>query len=191
MKVSLHIGVNKIDKRSYGDLDERLYGQIFRPLNGCVQDAEKFRALAKARGFIATPLHDDAATASAVLEAIEGHAAKLAPADLLFVTYSGHGAQIPGSPDVGEDDGCDETWVLHDRQLIDGELSRALAGFVAGVRVFVASDSCSSGTALRLDRGARVGTSRLGERPYQADEEIRSRFWPWKGSPAGSSMAWR
>ena len=66
----------------------------------------------------------------------------------LFVTYSGHGGQIP---DVNgeEEDKKDETWCLYDGELIDDEVFLELSRFAAGVRVLVLSDSCHSGTVMR------------------------------------------
>jgi len=42
-----------------------------------------------------------------------------------------------------------ETWVLYDRMLIDDELYQVWKNFASGVRIFVLSDSCHSGTVLR------------------------------------------
>ena len=52
---------------------------------------------------------------------MRGAAKALKPGDLFFLTYSGHGGQVP---DVtgDEDDKQDETWCLYDGQLIDDEL---------------------------------------------------------------------
>jgi hypothetical protein len=67
----------------------------------------------------------------------------------LLLTYSGHGGQIP---DVNGDeaDQQDETWVLFDRELIDDELYQLWSQFAAGVRIFMLSDSCHSGTVARM-----------------------------------------
>ena len=44
----------------------------------------------------------------------------------------------------------DETWCIYsDRQLVDDELYSLWAQFAAGVRIFVLSDSCHSGTVLK------------------------------------------
>ena len=69
-------------------------------------------------------------------------------ASFFFLTYSGHGGQVP---DVNgdEDDKKDETWCLYDGQLIDDELYYELSRFAAGVRILVLSDSCHSGTVTR------------------------------------------
>ena len=79
---------------------------------------------------------------------MRGAAKALVAGDLFFMTYSGHGGQVP---DVNGDepDKQDETWCLYDGQLIDDELYFELAQFKAGVRVLVLSDSCHSGSVTR------------------------------------------
>jgi hypothetical protein len=68
---------------------------------------------------------------------------------LLFLTYSGHGGQVPDANSDEKGDATDETWVLYDRQLVDDELFALWAGFEPGVRIFVLSDSCHSGSVTR------------------------------------------
>jgi metacaspase-1 len=67
---------------------------------------------------------------------------------VLFLTYSGHGGQIPDVTGE-EDDKLDETWCLYDGEVIDDEIYLELSRFAAGVRVLVLSDSCHSGTVTR------------------------------------------
>jgi len=71
------------------------------------------------------------------------------PGDFIFITYAGHGSQIP---DVNGDepDGRDETWCLYDRMIVDDEIYAALSQFRAGVRIFFVSDSCHSGSVVRV-----------------------------------------
>jgi hypothetical protein len=83
-----------------------------------------------------------------VKQALVDAAKALSEGDLLFLTYSGHGGQVPDT-NGDEPDARDETWVLYDRQLVDDELYALWAGFEPGVRVLVLSDSCHSGTATR------------------------------------------
>ena len=102
------------------------------------------------------------ATRAAMLAALRAAAKTLASGDFFFLTYSGHGGQVP---DVNgdEDDKKDETWCLYDGQLIDDELYFELGQFKAGVRILVLSDSCHSGTVTRAaimpptDRSRRSG----------------------------------
>ena len=75
-------------------------------------------------------------------------AKQLRRGDLFFLTYSGHGGQVPDVTGE-EDDKKDETWCLYDGQLIDDELYFELSRFAAGVRILVLSDSCHSGTVTR------------------------------------------
>jgi hypothetical protein len=138
--ISLHVGVNKVDPSHYG---REL------ALNACESDAEAMRKIADSRGFESTMLLTKDATSANVIEGVERAARELSAEDSFFFTYAGHGAQVPDKNDEGEADKSDETWVLYDRQLVDDELYALWAGFEAGVRVFVLSDSCHSGSMLR------------------------------------------
>ncbi|HZI95215.1 MAG TPA: caspase family protein, partial [Patescibacteria group bacterium] len=89
-----------------------------------------------------------AARSGAVTRAIARAAATLARGDMLLLTYSGHGGQIPDT-NHDEADRQDETWVLYDRELIDDEIYSLWARFKPGVRIVVLSDSCHSGTVSR------------------------------------------
>src|SRR5262249_38382236 len=100
------------------------------------------------RGMKSTVLLTKKATRAATLGGIRGAAKTLDRGDLFFLTYSGHGGQVPDV--TGEErDKKDETWCLYDGQLIDDELYAELAAFEPGVRVLVLSDSCHSGTVTR------------------------------------------
>lgn len=136
--LSLHIGLNTVNNSAYGF--------NVPPLAGCINDANDMRNLAVGQGFQPKQLLDSAATASAVTDSIRQAAQILRAGDIFLLTYSGHGSQVP---DPVEPDGLSETWVLHDRQLIDNELYELWGAFAAGVRVVVISDSCHSGTVSR------------------------------------------
>jgi hypothetical protein len=87
-------------------------------------------------------------------------------------------------PDVTgeEQDKRDETWCLYDGELIDDELYLELSRFAAGVRVLVLSDSCHSGSVVRVapprpTPGAPIGRSKLmplsvGLRTYQEHQSF-------------------
>ena len=138
--VSLHLGLNGVSGAAYGGWDG--------PLAACEFDANDMAALARSKGIKATVLLTKKATRSAMLSAMRGAAKQLQSGDFFFLSYSGHGGQVP---DVNgdEDDKKDETWCLYDGQLIDDELYAELGKFKKGVRVLVLSDSCHSGTVTR------------------------------------------
>ncbi|MCH5688482.1 caspase family protein [Niabella sp. W65] len=67
------------------------------------------------------------------------------------MTYSGHGAYVPDK-NKDELDGKDETWCLYDRMILDDDLPLYWSKFKPGVRIFMVSDSCHSGTVSRAMR---------------------------------------
>ncbi|NUZ04275.1 caspase family protein [Piscinibacter koreensis] len=138
--LSLHIGLNAVSPAAYAGWSG--------PLAACEFDANDMAAIATSKGMKATTLLTRRATRDAVLKAMRAASSTLGAGDFFFLTYSGHGGQIP---DVsGEEvDKKDETWCLFDGQLIDDELYLELSRFKAGVRVLVLSDSCHSGTVTR------------------------------------------
>jgi hypothetical protein len=142
--ISIHIGLNHVDTAHY-----TAEGWEVPVLAGCLNDANAMKAIAVSRGYQPTMLTESNATAAKVIAAIAQAAKNLTSGDHLLLTYSGHGAQIP---DVNgdESDGMDETWVLYDRMLIDDELYCLWSQFKSGVRIFMLSDSCHSGTVARI-----------------------------------------
>ena len=138
--LSIHLGLNGVDKKKYGGWDGALAG--------CENDARDMAAIAKAKGFTATVLLTRQATAEALLDAMADAAKRLKARDILLLTYSGHGGQVPDT-NGDEEDAKDETWVCYDRQVIDDELYALYAKFREGVRIFILSDSCHSGTVAR------------------------------------------
>src|SRR3990170_1731140 len=138
--ISIHIGLNSVDPAHYAGWSGELAA--------CEFDAKDMQAIAETNGFVSTLLLTQDATADAVTGAIRDAGERLSAGDTLFVSYSGHGGQVPdGNSD--EDDRRDETWCLFDRELIDDELYTLWSGFKPEVRVFVLSDSCHSGSAAR------------------------------------------
>jgi hypothetical protein len=117
---SIHIGLNSVDPDHYDGWS----GQ----LTACEFDANDMQSIAESRGFQSTKLLTQVATAEAVTGAIQGAASELGQGDFLFLTYSGHGGQVPDTNAEKEPDQSDETWVLYDRQLIDDELFAGDAG---------------------------------------------------------------
>jgi metacaspase-1 len=139
--MSLHIGLNRVDPDQYEGWDGEL--------TACEADAQDMKALAKAQGFgTSAMLLTKGATAEAVMAGISHAAKTLKSGDMFFLTYSGHGGQVKDT-NGDDEDGWDETWVCHDRQLVDDELYALWGQFKPGVRVLVLSDSCHSGTVVR------------------------------------------
>ncbi len=155
--LSLHLGLNSVDPVHYQGWD----GQ----LTACEFDAHDMKAIAIARGLTPTVMLTKQVTAKAVIGAITAAAKALKSGDLFLLTYSGHGGQVPDTNGDETDPGRqDETWVLFDRQLIDDELWGLWKKFKAGVRIFVLSDSCHSGTVSR-DIPPGIGLPNTGPRP--------------------------
>jgi hypothetical protein len=138
---SIHIGLNHVDPNAYSGWDGALAG--------CINDARDMQMIANGLGYRSLLLTDAVATADRVIQEIGQAAQELDSGDILFLTYSGHGGQFV---DVNGDepDSLDETWVLWDRQLQDDELYALWSHFAAGVRIVMLSDSCHSGTVLRM-----------------------------------------
>ncbi|MCX4243082.1 caspase family protein [Paraliomyxa miuraensis] len=175
--ISIHIGLNNIDVDHYGPGNE---------LYGCINDARDMQALAVAQGFQTWLMTDEGATSEAVIRAISGAAHSLRAGDILLITYSGHGSQVPDT-NGDEPDGQDETWCLYDRMLLDDELYSLWAQFEAGVRIFVLSDSCHSGTVARMVQTRELMRSKSFEGQFRglpravggaSPATIRFRFLP-------------
>lgn len=139
--ISINIGLNRVDPAHYDGWS----GQ----LQACEFDARDLYAIAQQKGFTSTLLLTANATAQVVSDALSDAANTLSGGDILLLTYSGHGSQVPDTNSEETDD-LDETWVLYDRQLVDDELFAMFSQFKAGVRIFVLSDSCHSGTVARM-----------------------------------------
>ena len=148
--LSIHIGINKVDPRHYSGWDGALLA--------CEFDANDMADLAKRRGFDTRTILTKDATAANVTAALTDAAGTLDTGDILFLSYSGHGGQVPdarGGKGDETDDKLDETWVLYDRQLLDDELYALWQQFKPGVRIVVLSDSCHSGTATKVIQAVR------------------------------------
>lgn len=140
MGLSLHIGLNSVNPKNYAGWSG--------PLAACELDAIDMQAVAKFNKFKSQVLLTKKATRKNVEAALAKAASTLKAGDILFLTYSGHGGQVPDR-NGDESDGQDETWCLYDGQILDDELNFRYAQFRAGVRIFVLSDSCHSGSATR------------------------------------------
>jgi metacaspase-1 len=167
--ISLHIGLNRVDPAHYGGWDGALAA--------CEFDAQDMAAIARKRGFGGnTLLLTQQATVAAVSQAIQNAAKQLTKGDIFFLSYSGHGGQVPDT-NGDEADRMDETWVLYDRQFVDDELYKLYSGFKSGVRILVLSDSCHSGTVTRAippwvrgGTAVRVMPAEIGAKTYRKNK---------------------
>ena len=147
---SIHIGLNAVDPRHY----EGWSGDLV----ACEFDAKDMAAIAAAAGIKSTMFLTKTATRAKILGALRAASKSMRAGDFLFLTYSGHGGQIPDV--TGEEkDKLDETWCFYDGELIDDEVFLELSRFAEGVRILVLSDSCHSGTVTRarLPEGGTPG----------------------------------
>ena len=164
--MSLHIGLNAVGAGAYGGWTG--------PLAACEFDANDMAAIAKAQGMKATVLLTRKATRAGVLSGMRKAAKALTRGGFFFLTFSGHGGQVPDV--TGEEpDKKDETWCLFDGQLIDDELYFELSRFKAGVRILVLSDSCHSGSVTR-DAAMPVATIPT-QRPKLMPESVAMRTY--------------
>lgn len=160
---SLHIALNHVDKDHYDGWDGAL--------SGCINDANAMVAIAESRGYTTRKMLIDAdATIENVHAELKDAADSLMDGDYFFLTYSGHGGQVPDIPNPNdpEADGFDETWCLYNGQLVDDSLYGGLCAFAEGVRIVMVSDSCHSETANR-------------DRPINERDEIRKEIAEAKG----------
>lgn len=139
--LALAIGLNSVDPKHYGGWSG--------DLNACEADAQNMAEIAKSMKFSTTMLLTKSASRNKVISKISGAAKALKTGDIFMLSYSGHGGQLP---DINNDepDAEDETWCLYDGELVDDELYDLFSKFKPGVRILVFSDSCHSGTVVKL-----------------------------------------
>lgn len=131
--ISIHIGVNNP------------LVNPGRPLLESEANALRMAELASQAGYREIHvLRGPEATREAVGTLLAETTRALQPGHTLFVTFSGHGSRVL---DLNDDewDGWDETWCLHDKDLIDDDLAGYWRQLPDGGRAVVVSDSCFAG----------------------------------------------
>ncbi|MFE5594354.1 caspase family protein [Streptomyces sp. NPDC056549] len=167
--LSLHVGLNGVDPARYEGWDGTL--------NACEADAHDMARLARTAGFEATTLLTADGTVANVTSVLHEAAARLVPGDILLLTYSGHGGQVPDldGPD-DEPDALDETLVFYDRQFLDDEVQQTFRAFADDVRILALFDCCHSGSSIELPGGeARENAGRFMPEPTQRSLNARDR----------------
>jgi hypothetical protein len=165
--ISIHIGLNYLDVEHYSP--------DISPLDTCEQDAKDMLSIAMAQNFKSSfILLSENATREAVKATIATASEELSSGDILFLTYSGHGGFIlDNSGD--EEDNLDETWCLYDGQLLDDKLYYLWSLFDEGVRIFIISDSCHSGTVAKANPNGLEPDSKIFKKKllsYDTGKEI-------------------
>ncbi|WP_328941408.1 caspase family protein [Streptomyces sp. NBC_00250] len=167
--LALHVGLNSVDPARYEGWEGTLVA--------CENDAHDMARLARTAGFESTVLLTPDGTVANVTAVLADAAARLGPGDIMLVTYSGHGGQLPdatGSDD--EPDAFDETLVLYDRQFLDDEVHQAFGAFADDVRIVTFFDCCHSGSSIELPGGPEAdGTARYMPEPEQRQLYARDR----------------
>ena len=142
--ISIHIALEHFNPKEYGGNNGAL--------PTCKKDMLDMQKIAKYQEFESTKLLlNEKATRDNVIDALTVASKSLKSGDMLFLTYSGHGTLFEdedGDEEVDNADGKkhDEAWCLYDGFLLDDELHYFWTLFEEGVRIFMISDSCHSGT---------------------------------------------
>ena len=127
-------------------------------LSGCVNDALDWVTELESRGYHDTTLLlDRAATKAGILAGLAGMVGHARYGDRIAFTYSGHGSWVP---DVSGDeaDRRDEVLCAYDYTdggfVSDDDLHAVFSRKRFGVRAYIISDSCHSGTVSRFAAAA-------------------------------------
>jgi hypothetical protein len=91
------------------------------------------RGIARKHGFATRLRLTKGATRNRILGDLTRAAKRLKKNDIFFLSYSGHGGQVPNTGNDFEPDGFDEIWCLYDGELIDDELYTELGSFAAAL----------------------------------------------------------
>jgi hypothetical protein len=157
-RLSLHIGVNRLDPAAYAGFAGWL--------RGCENDATGLASLALSNGYTCLGLLTDRATWSGCRRALDEAAGRLAPGDEFLLSFSGHGAQLPGA--AGE---LIEALCFFDGPVREQQFRAAIRRMAPGVRVRVILDCCY---AAGLERATALGP----RRPRSLSAEAARRITP-------------
>lgn len=165
--ISIHIGVDRV-KPGVFDAAQ---------LTGCENDARAMHEIARQQGFGGPePFINDTAIFERIRPEILSAAADLNAGDIFLFTFAGHGSQMEDfdfDEVIGAQvpDDFDETIVIYDRILLDDFLRRGLwSQFRPGVRLFLISDSCHSGSFFAGPSAAEAALAGVDR-----DEKINTR----------------
>lgn len=135
MKSAICIGIN-----NYGGSNN---------LNGCLNDANGWFDILSNFGFDAELILDSQATRDYILRRLKNVISFSSYGDVIVMTYSGHGTQVPDQ-NGDEYDLLDEALYVYDGILRDDSLREILDPIQNGVAVYIIIDACFSGTSTRF-----------------------------------------
>ena len=143
-KIALCIGQNEYDP-STG----------VTPLQGCVNDTLVIGEMLRRAGFEARLVHNQAATQRGIVDRLSIEVAKLRAGDYFVLWNSSHGYQVNDREGDELYDYLDEAICTYDTDprdpFTDDKLGRILYRADPEATVFLASDSCHSGSMTRTD----------------------------------------
>jgi len=143
-------------------------------LKGCVNDARNWSSLLnEIYGFNVKSLFDAELRFGAVTELIGNYISDSRAGDLIVITYSGHGTNVPDQ-NGDESDGRDEALCLYDGYLVDDCIRDMMKGLHPEASLTFISDSCHSGTVTRAFLAAMNKDSYAKPRflPPQDEQEV-------------------
>ncbi len=177
---ALAIGLNTVSPAAYGE--------ELPDLRVCEADARAMLDIAKNQQFDeCTALLGKQATLEAVRAALKKACSVTGPRDLFVISYSGHGSL---AEDESGDEQYDQTWCLYDGQLIDDELAQIWAAFPEGARIVVISDSCHSGSIIKVNNPQAASDLPWNEKGIPAELQKRlTAQWgaPWRKLPPSTT----
>ncbi|CAA6819498.1 MAG: Unknown protein [uncultured Sulfurovum sp.] len=152
--VSIHIGLNYIDKKHYGEDGG---------LKTSVSDALFMKEIATSQNFESSKvLLNESATREAVVQSIELVSKKLSTGDFLFISFSGYSGNMPNQ----DNEGKKWMWFLYDGFFTDKELNKLWALFDEGIRIFLLSDGYLSSPKVPMPTKSK---SHLSEKVIDSD----------------------
>jgi metacaspase-1 len=158
LAISIHVGVDNPGPDCCPG-DRPTGSEVVAQALADLAETEKFQVRATLTGARATydAVTDAVRDAARELNAEAGHKG------ILFLSFTGHGCQVPSLGGVLESDRLDETWCLADRSLRDNEIHDLLKLFEPGIRVLVITESCHSGGSTELPADRLRNLERLRE----------------------------
>lgn len=129
---------------------------------GCDVDAAVFADACHQEGVPFTLLLNDRANRSTIVAAAKTAVASIRDEGLLILYISGHGGQTADTTGHDEPDGKDEMLCLWDGHLTDDAVWTLLSGVPRGIRVWMVTDTCHSGSNYRSPRSYRQPAASTG-----------------------------